>query len=115
MTNKLLSMLGICEKARKLASGNFQVESAVKEGRAYLVLLSEDNSARAKKSYSDMCAFYNTELYIYGTSDEISSAIGKEGRKAVCVTDEGLASKIRELLKHDIETMEAPDGKNENI
>ena len=111
MTNKLLSMLGICEKARKLASGNFQVESAVKEGRAYLVLLSEDNSARAKKSYSDMCTFYNTELYIYGTSDEISSAIGKEGRKA----DEGLASKIRELLKNDIETMEAPDGKNENI
>ncbi len=111
MNPKALSLLGIAAKAGKVQSGNFQVEEAVKSGTARMVLVSEDSSERSKKSYSDMCKYYHTELYIDGTTDEISRAIGKMERKALCITDKGLSDKIIALLAAD-RVAEETNGKN---
>ena len=41
MINKTLSLLGLAQKAGRVASGEFSTEKAVKEGRAFLVIVSE--------------------------------------------------------------------------
>ena len=38
----LYSLMGMCQKAGKLVSGNETVESAVKSGKAVLLIIAED-------------------------------------------------------------------------
>jgi ribosomal protein L7Ae-like RNA K-turn-binding protein len=104
MIRKLKSMLGIAEKSGKLKSGNYQVEEAVKEGKAFLVLVAENGSKRTIKSYQDMCSFYETPIYIDGTIDEISQAIGKTNRAAICINDRSLGEALKKLIEEDMKT-----------
>ena len=56
MTDKALSMIGLATKAGKIASGEFAVESAVRKGKACLVIIASDASDNTKKSFNDMGA-----------------------------------------------------------
>ena len=49
--DRVLSMLGIAAKAGSVASGEFSTEKAVKEGRAYLVIVAQDASDNTKKMF----------------------------------------------------------------
>lgn len=51
MTDKALSMIGLATKAGKIASGEFAVESAVRKGKAVLVIIASDASDNTKKSF----------------------------------------------------------------
>ena len=59
MTDKALSMIGLATKAGKIASGEFAVESAVRKGKACLVIIASDASDNTKKSFNDMGAYYH--------------------------------------------------------
>lgn len=90
----VLSLLGLSARAGKCKSGEFQVESSVKAGHAFLVILASDASNGSKKSYTDMCKYYKVPIYEYATKDELGHAIGKEERAAVAILDEGFAKGI---------------------
>ncbi len=49
--DKVLSMLGIAAKAGSVASGEFSTEKAVKEGRAWLVIVASDASENTQKIF----------------------------------------------------------------
>ena len=97
MDKKLLSMLGLCQKAGKLKSGEFACETAVKGYEAYLVIIASDASGNTKKKFNDMCSYYETECAEYGTKDTLAAAIGKEERSSLAVCDEGFATSIKKL------------------
>ena len=92
--NKVLSLLGLAARARKVASGEFSAESAVKGGKAELVIVAEDASDNTKKLFHDKCSFYNVPVYEYGTKETLGHAIGKEFRASAAVLDKGLAKAI---------------------
>lgn len=96
--NKLYSYLGLCQKAGKLKSGTFQVEEAVKEGGAVLVLYSNEASNNSKKGFMDMCKYYEVKCVEIGGIDEISKAIGKECRVVLAITDENMAALVESQL-----------------
>lgn len=96
--DRALSMLGIAEKAGKVASGEFQTERAVKTRKAHLVILAEDASENTKKMFCNMCSFYKIEIVFYGSKEILGHCIGKECRSSLAVTDEGLAKTVREKL-----------------
>ena len=65
--DRVLSMLGIAAKAGSVASGEFSTEKAVKEGRAYLVIVAQDASDNTKKMFRNMTDFYQVPMYeIFG-------------------------------------------------
>ena len=92
---KFLSMIGLAAKAGKIASGEFQTETAVKTGTAKLVLVAEDASENTKKLFSDKCSYYKIPVCILGTKEELGKAIGKEYRASVAVLEEGFANAIK--------------------
>lgn len=94
MNDKVLSTLSIAAKAGKIISGELSVEKAVKTGNAYLAIVAKDASDRTKKNFTDMCAFYEVPIIIYGSKDELGRFIGKEFRASVAVSDEGLATSV---------------------
>lgn len=90
-SHKGLSLLGLAAKAGKVTSGEFGVESAVKAGKAFLVLAAQDASDNTRKKFEDMCRYYEVPFYTIGTKEELGSAIGKDYRASLAVTDENFA------------------------
>lgn len=98
MQDKALSMLGLAEKARKVVSGEFSVEKAVKCKTACLVIVATDASDNTKKNFSNMCEFYECDIIFYGTKEELGMAIGKQFRASAAVLDENLACAIKKKI-----------------
>jgi len=96
---KLLSLLGLAAKAGKVASGEFSVEKAVKERKAFLVLVADDASDNTKKNFRNMCAFYEVPIVFCADKEVLGHSIGKVFRACTAVTDEGFARAILKLTE----------------
>ena len=83
-------MLGIAAKAGGVASGEFSTEKAVKDGRAWLVIVASDASENTQKHFRDMTTFYEVPMYVYGEKETLGHFIGKEFRASLAVTNEGV-------------------------
>ncbi len=97
--NKLLSLLGLAEKAGKVASGEFSTERAVKAGRAFAVIVAGDASGNTKQKFKSMCEFYRAPIYFYADKDTLGHAIGKEYRASLAILDEGFAKGMKGQLE----------------
>jgi len=96
---RLISLLGLAQKAGKIASGEVAVEYAVRSGKARLVLVAADASDNTKKSYRDLSAYYGVACYEGLSKDEFGHATGKPPRAAIAVTDAGFGKAIGETFK----------------
>lgn len=96
--NKTLSLIGLAQKAGKIASGEFLTEKAIKEGTTGLVIVSSEASDNTKKRFKNMCAYRNVPLYFFGSKTELGWAMGKEFRTSLAVLDEGLSKAIEKRL-----------------
>lgn len=98
MNNSIYFMLGLCMKAGKLLSGEFQCEHAVKSNKAKLVIIAEDASSNTKKLFKDKCQFRGITLYEFGSKEQLGKSIGKQPRASLAVIDENFSSKLKKLL-----------------
>ncbi|MCJ7855816.1 ribosomal L7Ae/L30e/S12e/Gadd45 family protein [Lachnospiraceae bacterium NSJ-143] len=96
--NKFFSMLGLCQRAGKLISGELSCENAVKSGKAKLLIIADDASENTKKKFSNMASFYKVDIIGTGTKKEIGRIIGKDMRSSVAITDEGFAQQLKKLM-----------------
>lgn len=101
MQDRVLSMIGLATKAGKVVSGEFSVEKAVKEKKAYMVIVADDASDNTKKMFTNMCTFYKVPIYFYADKERIGRAIGKEMRASIGITDTGFADAIIKKLDND--------------
>lgn len=92
--NKALSMLSIATKAGKTVTGEFSTEKAVKEGKAYLVIVADDASDNTKKKFQNMCDYYHVAIRFFADKNSLGNACGKEFRANLAVIDEGLAKAV---------------------
>lgn len=99
-----MSMLGIAARAGSIVSGEFSTEKAIKEGKAYLVIVATDASGNTQKRFWDMAAFRGIPIYQYGEKETLGHFVGKEFRASLAVTNEGLAHSIEDKLKKMLTT-----------
>ena len=99
-SDKVLSMLGIAAKSGNIASGEFSTEKAIKERRAYLVVVAEDSSDNTKKNFSNMCHYYQVPYVTYADKETLGHCIGKEFRASLAVTNEGLAKSVLKQMEN---------------
>lgn len=93
------SLLGLAQKAGKIASGELAVEKAVKSGKAKLIVIAADSSDGTKKRYRDMSQYYQVPLYEIFTKQQLGSCIGKEYRAALAIVDAGLSQAVLKALQ----------------
>ena len=91
---KVLNLLGLATKAGKIASGEFMTEKSVKEGRASLVIVSEEASDNTRKMFLNLCTYYKVPMYLFGTKEELGHAMGKEFRASLAVLDSGFSKAL---------------------
>ena len=95
---KIFGLLGLAAKAGKVQSGEFSVEKAVKSGRTFLVIVSEEASENTKKMFRNMCTYYKVPYYEFGGKEELGHALGKEMRASLAIQDEGFSKAIIKLM-----------------
>lgn len=101
--NKVLSLLGLAQKAGKIKSGEFATEKAVKTNTAYVVVVADDASDNTKKKFSNMCLYYEVPIFCFGSREDLGGAIGKEFRASLAVTDANFAKAIKKQMGDTIE------------
>lgn len=98
METRIYQMLGLCQKARLLAAGEFAAKEAVLGKKAYFVIVAEDASKNTKKLFRDKAGYRNIPCVEWGTKEKLGSILGKEPRAVVAILDEKLSIKIKEMI-----------------
>jgi ribosomal protein L7Ae-like RNA K-turn-binding protein len=109
-----LSLLGLCQKAGKMLSGTVQCESAIRSGKVFLLILSNEASEATRKKFIQMCDIRKISYILFGTKYELGGAIGKGSRTLLAVTDKAfkeLILKEYEKIRHGGDV----NGKNKSI
>lgn len=96
-------MIGLAQKAGKVASGEFATEKAVKTGKAFRVIVAGDSSDNTKKMFSDMCEYYKVPIHFVSDKETMGHSIGKQFRASLAILDEGFAKKIGEYFEQGLE------------
>ena len=94
---KLMSLLGLAQKAGKVVSGETAVENAVRGGKARLILVASDASENAKKNYRDMATHYRVEYQEQLTKAQMGHCTGKAQRAALALNDAGFCSAVKKI------------------
>ena len=89
-------MLGLCARAGRLAYGEPATVAAVRSKAACIAVIDEAAGPNTRKSVTDACSTHNVPLF---AAKDVGKAIGKPGRMAVAVLDEGFARRISELFR----------------
>lgn len=100
-SKKALNLLGIATKAGKTASGEFMTEKAVKEGRAFLVLVSEEASVNTKKMFTNMCTYYKVPLYFFWYERRTGPLHGQRDARICCRTGQRFGESTRETVESE--------------
>lgn len=94
MNDKILGMIGLAVRAGKVNFGVFMTEKALDEGRAELVIASEDIGASNCRKIEGKCQNYGKSLIFYSDRASLSRALGKKDVPVVAICDEGFAKAI---------------------
>ncbi|MCZ0702604.1 ribosomal protein L7Ae-like RNA K-turn-binding protein [Natronobacillus azotifigens] len=99
---KYLNLIGLAYRARKISLGEEQIVRDIQKAKAKLVLIASDTGQQTKKKLTDKCNYYQIPFRMTVERDQLSHAIGKSGRVAVAILDQGFADKICSLLDNTI-------------
>lgn len=92
--DKVLQMLGLCKKAGRIADGAFLAEKAIRDGRAVLIIVSNDASDNVKKKFDNASKYYKIDYMQYSTKEEIGKSLGLSPIAVCAVCDEGFKEAI---------------------
>lgn len=93
--NNVAFALGLAQKAGKVASGDFAVRSALKSGKAKLLIVATDAAPNSKKDMYYLAEVAGVEVMELLTRNELGFAIGKAQRTALAITDLNFAKMLK--------------------
>ncbi|WP_371371216.1 L7Ae/L30e/S12e/Gadd45 family ribosomal protein [Sporomusa aerivorans] len=91
---KVMSVLGLAQKAGKIVSGDFAVQGALKSGKAKVLIIAKDASDATKKEYQYQADSREIATYYALSKEQMGGAIGKALRAAVAITDNGFVKPL---------------------
>ena len=94
---QIASLLGLAQRARRMVSGAFPVEEAVKKGKACFLLIAEDAEPHTKKKYQELAEKSQIPFAFALSREALGACLGKEYRAVCALLDAGFAKKLRQL------------------
>ena len=99
---RITNLLIMAQRARRIASGAFAVEQAMKKQEAVFLLIASEAAKESKKTYGGLADKYKVP-YAEGLDREtLGTCLGKEYRAAAVLTDAGFASKLQQLMEEPL-------------
>ena len=103
MNRKVISYLGFAKKYGNLVSGVNTCTFAMAKRKAKLIILAEDISENSEKKIMKEIRKYGTDFVRYGTSEELSHAVGTAGRSVFGVCDGNFKEVILKEINREAE------------
>lgn len=98
MTDRFLSLLGLCRRAGKVVLGNDPVIDSVSQKKARLIIVASDCSKNTAKGVLSIAHKNNVRTHVVPyTKEEISLALGKY-TAVLSICDDGFAKKADSLI-----------------
>jgi len=98
VTDRIYSFVGLAMKAGKLVSGEVNCEKALKNGKAFFVIVTADASGNTKKKFENACKYRDIPFSVFGAKEMLGRLLGKETRSVAAVTDVQFAGKLMGLV-----------------
>ena len=96
---QIMNLLSMAQRARRIVSGAFAVEQALKAGKAELLIIAADAAEESKKNTITLADKYKVPYVEALDRDMLGSCLGKEYRAAAALTDAGFAAKLKKLME----------------
>ncbi|NLD19957.1 MAG: 50S ribosomal protein L7ae [Clostridiales bacterium] len=103
MKKKVISYLGFAKKSGNLLSGVNTCTFAMIKGKVRLVILAEDISENSQKKILKEIRKHDVPYVKYGMSEELSHAIGAEGRSVFALCDDNFSNVILKEINEEVE------------
>lgn len=103
ISEKFLSLLGLCQKAGRLVSGSMICEKTVRSGKAQLIIISQEASEATMERFLGLSRRYKVDLLVAGTQEQLGSSIGKYNRTVLVILDSGFKDmllKVKNEIQH---------------
>ncbi len=99
MNDPYLQLIGLANRARKIALGEETIVKKIQQREAHLILLAADIGEQTRKKITDKCTFYDIPYVFVDDREIVSQAVGSSDRVAIAILDKGFAQKLTSLLK----------------
>lgn len=99
LEQRLMNVLSMAARARRIVSGSFVVEEAVKKGTGRLVLVAEDAQAPTKIKFQELAEKNHIPFAECLTKEELGRCLGKDYRACAALLDQGFSQKMQQLLE----------------
>ena len=103
MNRKVISYLGFAKKSGNLLTGVNTCTFAMVKGKVKLMILAEDISENSRKKIMKEIRKHGVNHIEYGSSDEMSHAVGASGRTVFAICDKGFAEAIMKEIQRESE------------
>lgn len=94
MRKKIISYLGFAKKSGNLLAGVNTCTFGMNKGKVKLMILAEDISENSEKKIMKEIRKHNVKYVKYGSSEEMSHAIGSSGRNVFGICDDNFMKVI---------------------
>ena len=94
MRNKFLSFLGLAKRSGNLLDGYNKCEEIIGKKRVYLVIFSNEISAKSKEKFTKKCEKLNIPCIDGFSKEELGFSIGKKEINIVGILDKNMAEKL---------------------
>ena len=95
---RALNFISLAKKAGKVQAGEYLTMKALKEGMAWLVVIAEDTSDKAKERIRYACENFECDVVVFATKQELGHFTGNREKSVICLTDEGFSSSLKKML-----------------
>ena len=95
---KVMNLLGIAERAGRVASGGFATEQALTKGQAKFLIIAKDASADTQTNFALLAQKYKIPMVNLGTKERLGRSLGKDYRAVAAVLDKGFSDALQKLL-----------------
>lgn len=96
--DKILSLLGLANRANKLYLGEKCLDNMVK---VKYLFIGNDASDKTKERYLKKCNYYNIPYNLNYSGNQLSNSIGKNNCKIIGLIDTGFVKTINKYLKEE--------------
>ena len=96
---RIQNLLGMAQRANRIASGNLAVEQALKNGTAKYLLIAEDAEEASRKAYTEMAERYRVPCKTALEREALGACLGKPCRAAAAILDDGFRKALERLLE----------------
>ena len=97
--NRVHSLVGLANKAGKIAMGNRAVEAALKKGRAKLIILAKDASSNTIERFEKLGKQYDRTLQMYGFKKNWGHLFGRESSAVFAILNDNFARAIKSEIE----------------